>query len=325
MLDAGVLDAVNYVVRMGKEGVIFHAIGPSNYSRARPGKAPFPARKSSKGSATGNEEDAGDDESSGGDYEEVDAEDLLVETCANEDAADDAAVSEFAVKVYKTSLTEFSNRHEYVEGDHRFTSLGQLSKQNNRKIVKIWAEKELKNMTRMFRAGIPCPEPVRLDSNVLIMSFIGEDGWSAPQLADLDLGSSSSKAGKCFVQVLLLARALWDRCKLVHADLSEFNVLFLHGKCYVVDVGQAVERQHPHAMEFLTRDVFNVLTFFHNKCKRTGCGGGDEYVECVVDWIVNGTPEPLKDVDDQEWAIFAKELGSWADYRLACKFGELLL
>jgi serine/threonine-protein kinase RIO1 len=270
-------------------------------------------------------QDGDEDSTDDIEIEELDADEFLSERIDEEgEVREIVPSSEFAVKVYKTSLTEFSNRHEYVEGDHRFKSLGQLSRQNNRKVVKIWAEKELKNMTRMFRAGIPCPEPVRLDKNVLIMSFIGQDGWGAPQLADLDLSSSPSKAGKCFVQVLLLARAMWDRCKLVHADFSEFNVLYLNGKCFVVDLGQAVERQHPNAEVFLHRDVYNLLTFFYNKCKRTGCGNADEQVCKVVKWIMNGTPEPDLLVEDQEWSKYAKELGSWADFRLAVKFAELL-
>jgi serine/threonine-protein kinase RIO1 len=312
LLDAGVLDAVNYVVRSGKEGVIFHAVGPTSYDKGRPGKAPYPAR-----TLADDEEDEDAQSYEDEVEEEFECEDM---------GAPGSGSGEFAIKVYKTNLTEFANRHEYVEGDHRFASVGQLSRQNKQKIVKIWAEKELKNMTRMHRAGIPCPEPVRLDRNVLIMSFIGEDGWGAPQLADLDLGSSQSKAAKCFVQVLLLARALWDRCKLVHSDLSEFNVLLLNGKCFVVDVGQAVERQHPNALQFLRRDVFNVLTFFFNKCKKTGCGGNDDSVEKVMDWIMNGATNLEENIDENEWCIYAKEeLGTWADYRLACQFGELLL
>jgi len=330
LLDAGVLDAVNYVVRTGKEGVVFHAVGPLECSREMPGRAPFPSNNGSRSKDTGklddqeelvddldNDEDDYDD--NGGEDAEFDDSEFIREGFEN-------ATAEFAVKVYKTNLSEFTNRHEYIEGDHRFASLGQLSRQNKQKIVRVWAEKELKNMTRMHRAGIPCPEPIRLIKNVLIMEFIGKDGWGAPQLGEIDLGSSSSRASKCFVQVLLITRAMWDRCKLVHADLSEFNVLFQDGKCYVVDVGQAVERLHPNAQQFLRRDIFNVLTFFFNKCKRTGCGGADEYVDTVMDWIMNGPPNVDENVDDNPWCVYAKEeLGSWADYRLACKFGELLV
>lgn len=44
-------------------------------------------------------------------------------------------------------------------------------------MVATWAEKEMRNLTRLFQADIPCPEPLLLRSHVLLMDFIGKDGW----------------------------------------------------------------------------------------------------------------------------------------------------
>lgn len=49
-------------------------------------------------------------------------------------------------------------------------------------MVRLWAEKELRNLTRMFNVGLPVPEPKILKSHVLLMEFIGKDGWPAPKL-----------------------------------------------------------------------------------------------------------------------------------------------
>ena len=54
---------------------------------------------------------------------------------------------ECAIKVYKTTLNEFKNREKYVHGDHRF-SRDDYKKQNPRKIIKIWGEKETANLNR---------------------------------------------------------------------------------------------------------------------------------------------------------------------------------
>jgi RIO kinase 1 len=43
-------------------------------------------------------------------------------------------------------------------------------------MVKMWAEKELRNLKRLVAAGIPCPTPLLLKSHVLMMTFIGTDG-----------------------------------------------------------------------------------------------------------------------------------------------------
>lgn len=55
-------------------------------------------------------------------------------------------------------------------------------KHNPRKMVRTWAEKELRNLSRLDAAGLPCPKPILLRSHVLLMTFIGNAGWPAPRL-----------------------------------------------------------------------------------------------------------------------------------------------
>lgn len=49
-------------------------------------------------------------------------------------------------------------------------------------MVRLWAEKEMRNLVRMHSAGLPVPQPILLRSHVLLMSFVGKDGWPAPKL-----------------------------------------------------------------------------------------------------------------------------------------------
>lgn len=55
--------------------------------------------------------------------------------------------AEVAIKVFKTTLAEFKNRCQYAKGDVRFFK-DQFKKQNPRKIMQIWAEKESVNLKR---------------------------------------------------------------------------------------------------------------------------------------------------------------------------------
>ena len=55
--------------------------------------------------------------------------------------------SEVAIKVFKTTLADFKNRADYVKGDFRYFK-DEFKKQNPRKIMKIWAEKESINLRR---------------------------------------------------------------------------------------------------------------------------------------------------------------------------------
>jgi len=73
-----------------------------------------------------------------------------------------------------------------------------------------------------------------------------------------------------YIQCVKSMRIMFHKCRLVHADLSEFNMLFHCGKLYIIDVSQSVEHDHPHALEFLRMDCTNVTEFFGSK----KCAGG---------------------------------------------------
>lgn len=174
-------------------------------------------------------------------------------------AEDDECCSELAVKVYKTSILVFRDRERYVDGEHRFKN-GYSKGKNPRKMVQLWAEKELRNYKRLASCGVRAPRPVILKGNVLVMEFIGDDGWPAPRLKDADL--SESKLRAAYWQTLRAMRCMFKRCKLVHGDLSEYNMLWHRNEIVVIDVSQSVEMDHPRALEFLRVDCKNVNDFF---------------------------------------------------------------
>jgi RIO kinase 1 len=171
-----------------------------------------------------------------------------------------------AIKVYKTSILVFKDRDRYVTGEYRFRS--GYNKGNNRAMVKVWAEKEFRNLKRLYLAGIPCPEPVYLRLHVLVMGFLGDKkGWAAPRLRDVELqGDGVDEQWQIlYSQLLGLMRRMYQTCKLVHADLSEYNVLYHQKKLFIIDVSQSVEHDHPRSLEFLRMDVKNVSDFFRRK------------------------------------------------------------
>lgn len=48
----------------------------------------------------------------------------------------------------------------------------------------------------------------------------------------------------------------------MHADLSEYNILYHDERLYIIDVSQSVEHEHPHAFDFLRKDISNMEDFF---------------------------------------------------------------
>lgn len=166
-----------------------------------------------------------------------------------------------AVKVYKTSILVFKDREQYVAGEFRFQ---RYCKSNPRKMVRTWAEKEARNLTRLVNAGILAPRVKILRQHILVMDFIGEDGWPAPRLKEVKFPSATTM-DRCYVELCVMMRIMYQTCKLVHGDLSEYNLLFHEGRVWVIDVSQSVEHDHPQATHFLRRDIVNVNAFFRSK------------------------------------------------------------
>jgi RIO kinase 1 len=171
-----------------------------------------------------------------------------------------------AIKVYKTSILVFKDRDKYVTGEFRFRS--GYHKSNNRSMVKVWAEKEMRNLKRIYSAGIPCPKPIYLRLHVLAMEFIGDGkGIAAPRLKDVkfDGPNPSTRWRNVYIELLAYVRIMYQVCKLVHADLSEYNVLFHDDRSWIIDVSQSVEHDHPRSLDFLRKDIKNINDFFRRK------------------------------------------------------------
>ncbi|XP_022622084.1 serine/threonine-protein kinase RIO1 isoform X1 [Seriola dumerili] len=222
-----------------------------------------------------------------------------------------------AIKIYKTSILLFKDRDKYVSGEFRFRH--GYCKGNPRKMVRTWAEKEMRNLIRLQTAGIPSPEPLLLRSHVLLMSFIGKDNMPAPLLKNASL--SESKARELYLQVLQNMRKMFQEARLVHADLSEFNMLYHNGDAYIIDVSQSVEHDHPHALEFLRKDCSNVNEFFvkHGVAVMTvrelfdfitdlsiTCHNIDQYLEKAMLVAAERTSEQRSDQDRVDEEVFKK-------------------
>uniref|UniRef100_A0A0E0LHF6 Serine/threonine-protein kinase RIO1 n=1 Tax=Oryza punctata TaxID=4537 RepID=A0A0E0LHF6_ORYPU len=180
---------------------------------------------------------------------------------ANVYHASKADGQELAIKVYKTSVLVFKDRDRYVQGDYRFRH--GYCKHNPRKMVKTWAEKEMRNLLRVGAAGIRCPKPLLLRLHVLVMEFVGKGGWAAPRLKDAAL--SDDKLRESYFELITTMRTLYQKCKLVHGDLSEYNILYFEGHLYIIDVSQSVDLDHPSALEFLKEDCLHVTDFFKKR------------------------------------------------------------
>lgn len=109
-------------------------------------------------------------------------------------------------------------------------------KSNPRKMVTMWAEKEMRNLMRLKSSGILTATPRQLRQHVLVMDFIGEGGVAAPRLKDA--GLPLQRLREAYTEIVVTVRNLYQKCRLVHADLSEYNILYHRGELYIIDVSQ---------------------------------------------------------------------------------------
>ncbi len=174
----------------------------------------------------------------------------------------DKAGNNVAVKIYKIEASDFNTMSKYIEGDIRFKNV----RKNKRDLVYAWTRKEFRNLSLMNRIGVRVPVPIAFKNNVLAMEFLGENGKKYPLLKEKP-PEDSAKFHKEIVA--FMAKTLF-KGEIIHADLSEYNILNTGDGFVVIDVGQAVLTSHPMAKEFFERDVRNIASFLNKIGEKTG-------------------------------------------------------
>ena len=248
-INAGIIERCNGVVKQGKEAVVYHAVG----------------RQKSAEVTT------------------IDEESTITDIVDNDEKANDELIDsndnsgfDVAIKVFKR-IKEFRGRGEYVDGDPRYAGRPFRSF-TDREQLEVWTEKEFRNLVRAYRAEVPVPNPIRYKENIIFMRFLGQDGWPAPQIREINIRKGSSKWTALYDQVMASIRKLFQDARLVHGDLSEYNILIAPNfqldhksqdigseddlQTALIDFGQAIEVRHPNAKELLKRDLSRVKEFF---------------------------------------------------------------
>jgi RIO kinase 1 len=162
---------------------------------------------------------------------------------------------DLAVKIYLTSSAEFKKGMlKYIEGDPRFKNI----KRDTRSLIAVWAQKEYRNLKEATDAKVPVPKPIAVKSNVVVMEFIGKDGVSAPSLKE----QPPANPARTYRLLVTYVKRLYQKAKLVHGDLSEYNIMIWKGRIVIFDMSQSVSVQHPMADFMLIRDLTNLNRFF---------------------------------------------------------------
>jgi len=162
---------------------------------------------------------------------------------------------ELAIKIYLTIASEFKKgKLRYIIGDPRFAHV----RRETRSIVFAWALKEFKNLKLALKAKVKVPKPFVVKKNVLVMQFIGKNGIPAPNLKELP----PKNPELIYNELLTYIRRLYQKSKLIHGDISEYNIMVWRGRPVLFDMAQAVLLSHPMATTLLRRDLQNLHRYF---------------------------------------------------------------
>jgi RIO kinase 2 len=123
---------------------------------------------------------------------------------------------------------------------------------------RLAAEKEFQALNLVFPRKVAVPEPISQNRHVIVMGMI--------EGAELAEWREVPNPRKVLKEILLNIRRAYLRAGLIHADLSEYNVILkpdMH--ILIIDWPQYVTTSHPNARQLLTRDIKNILDYFERK------------------------------------------------------------
>lgn len=159
-----------------------------------------------------------------------------------------------ALKIYRILARMYKGFDVYIRDDPRFKSV----RNNPLQLIFAWTKKEYKNLLRANDAGVRVPEAFGFKKNVLVMEFIGSKESPSP------LAKHQPPANPVKWKDLIYSwiKKMWVDKRMVHGDLSEWNILNFNNEPVMIDISQAVLREHPLSIKLLKRDVDRITKWF---------------------------------------------------------------
>jgi len=169
---------------------------------------------------------------------------------------------DIAIKIFYTTTAQFiKGRHKYIQYDHRFEGAKPSS---TFKLMELWCRKEFRNLKVAFSAGVRVPRPIAFNRNILVMEFISyqeQRGTPAPLLKECPPDDPE----EAYITILNYIERGFILGKIIHADLSEYNIVNTGQELVVIDWGSAIKVSGPETYEFLLRDIKNISRYFEKE------------------------------------------------------------
>lgn len=116
------------------------------------------------------------------------------------------------------------------------------------------AEREYLALTTLH-PSVSVPLPIAQNRHTVVMSLVSGQNLNRCRLAAPD---------EVLDDILDNIRKAY-RAGIIHADLSEYNILMEDTRCVIIDWPQWIEISHRNARAILERDIDNILAYFQRK------------------------------------------------------------
>lgn len=162
-----------------------------------------------------------------------------------------------ALKIYRISNSTFRHLPAYALEELR----REVGGKSFGRLIFAWCRREYNALAVCHQAGVPVPRPFTSYRNLLLMEFVGDTaGRPAPPMIRSVIADPAVTAD----EVAAGSHAMVAGAKLVHGDLSPYNILYHEGHPVFIDVGQTLPSSHPQAGDLLRRDSLNLVRYFRH-------------------------------------------------------------
>lgn len=181
-----------------------------------------------------------------------------------------------AAKVYRPrQFRNLRNDHMYRAGRAVLTSEGRAVKNSDQRLMRAlgkktdfgaqvqhtsWLMYEFTTLERLHQAGVAVPAALSASENAVLMGYVGSREHAAPTLSEVSL---TPRDAHTLLRSLLQSVEAMLREKIIHGDLSAYNILYWNGRATLIDFPQITSPDtNPNAQSLFERDVSRVCEYF---------------------------------------------------------------
>ena len=157
-----------------------------------------------------------------------------------------------ALKIYRMGRTSFKNIKNLRD------LIGNRGHISWLYVNRLAAKKEFEALEKIYKLKLDTPRPIAYNRHMIVMNYL--------RGKELVYFKEIQKPKKIFKKILKQIKKIFQKAKLVHGDLGEFNiVLDEKGNILIIDWMQSIPSDHPNAKSILERDITNICNYFEKK------------------------------------------------------------